>query len=1016
VATRSRKLGGTVAGLVGYFAQPDIAGLEEYYRDGSGPSRDGERSRNDDDPVVFHELWGHGVDHLGVTELRRSQFADLTQGRWNGEQLTHTSYRKVVDKETGETRTESGAHTTLIDIVFAPPKSVAELLIAADPALRRGIVDDIMAATHEAWTSMEEHALVARVPVKTPSEAGRRTVTYGPRTGEESKMQGSTTKRVPAALVGLPVLQFAARPTDETIARGSPPDPHPHVHCPILPVSWQENGRTYTPDEQGIRRQAAERDAVFMGDLARRLEERGIEIAYAMDQRGRISWEWEQSERERRELFSTNGRRAHVIKRDFEAKYGRPATDGEVSQRLRATRRSKDAAAKDADTRPCWEEWRTVAERAGFPIPALERQEMDRGSATDREARLIARTFGPNGLTQGDALFDRETIRTTIARSAIGLGFTRAELGGFQDEIMADLIPVRQAKDERFDLFTTEEVVRAEIAVDLAERRKAEERHATPGRAAVANAVAQATVRLDQEQRAAVTAVCSESGWVRVVGHAGTGKTTALRTAVTAFRESGTVDNVVVICVASQTAQETGKSVGADHAWSVEAFTTAVRFGFVPTKRTLILVDEAAMVDTPRMAEFVEAAGPARIRLIGDPMQLTPIGPGGWFTDQLSRGGAVELTTVHRQKSADDVRAYTHVREGAAAKALAELIERDRVHIATDRPHAVAEVLKAYTFHRDGGREAGEVRIILEGSNQEVDTLNRMVQRDRRTRGEIEGTGIELHATAEQRRWTLHERDQVMFLETYDRDDPRIPWQRRQRKVRNGEVGTVIAIDAERSIVEVEIGPGERVKVNIDQHAATQPIGLRYAVHINRFQGGEAEIALVLPSRSPIASLNTGYTQLTRGKMQADIFLDSETHGEDPVGTLAKAWAQPVGKRSALSQLDPSVVARFTKDTGRRRPGRPAERPEPVAEQAAERQPEPVRTVPVKEQSAKQRAADLEAEELLAADIDLQPEPEPGSREWLRRTVDRAYSDPQAELERAEREREHDAEHPGMSR
>lgn len=55
------------------------------------------------------------------------------------------------------------------------------------------------------------------------AERGTATVQHGLRAGEESKMQGSRTVRVPAELLALLVVQFSARPTDETIARGSPP-------------------------------------------------------------------------------------------------------------------------------------------------------------------------------------------------------------------------------------------------------------------------------------------------------------------------------------------------------------------------------------------------------------------------------------------------------------------------------------------------------------------------------------------------------------------------------------------------------------------------------------------------------------------------------------------------------------------------------------------------------------------------------------------------------------------------
>jgi len=41
----------------------------------------------------------------GARSPRQSATADLLAGRWNGEQLTQTGYRKVTDPETGEVKT-----------------------------------------------------------------------------------------------------------------------------------------------------------------------------------------------------------------------------------------------------------------------------------------------------------------------------------------------------------------------------------------------------------------------------------------------------------------------------------------------------------------------------------------------------------------------------------------------------------------------------------------------------------------------------------------------------------------------------------------------------------------------------------------------------------------------------------------------------------------------------------------------------------------------------------------------
>ena len=328
MATRSRKLTGGAAGLLRYFTERELRGLEGYYRQ---PGRDPQRTEREGDDVVFTEVWGKYAERLGLQELTRAQFTGLVNGEWEGERLVGAGYRKVVDRETGEVRIETGVRTTMIDVVYAAPKSVMTYLVHRnDPALTAAVIDAWRESVREAFDGMEEHARVARVPVATPAEAGRRTVRYGERAGEESRMQGSATRRVPAELIALPVLQLSARPTEESIARGYVADPHLHMHVPVIAVCAVPSPddpasvRTYTPDEVGIKRQAAERDADVMGGFARRLEDLGIELEYHTDRKGRITWEVAGVPREAVLRFSTNHLRAEKLAEEFQDRRGRP--------------------------------------------------------------------------------------------------------------------------------------------------------------------------------------------------------------------------------------------------------------------------------------------------------------------------------------------------------------------------------------------------------------------------------------------------------------------------------------------------------------------------------------------------------------------------------------------------------------------------------------------------------------------------------------------------------------------
>jgi AAA domain/TrwC relaxase len=941
MATRSRKLTGSAGALLNYFEELRLRGLESYY----SPTANG---NGESDDVVFDELWGKAAERLGIEKLTRGQFTDLANGEWDGNKLVGAGYRKAVDRETGEVRTER-VRTTMIDVVYAAPKSVMELLIAIDDErLRADVIAAFKESVRVGFNSMEAHAAVARVPVETPSERGRATVQHGPRAGEESKMQGSRTQRVTAELLGLPVIQFSARPTDATAERGAPPDPHLHAHVPIIAVCWVPDGidpsmaKTYTPDEQGIRATAAEREAVWMGEFARRLEDLGIAIEYTADRKGTIRWEIAGSNPAVRRLFSTNGERAHALTLQFEREHGRSPTNGELTSLMDRTRRRKDADAKQVDQQGAWERWHDEARKAGLTLkaPKLTRGGIRRASVDAREATLSMRLFDKTGLTREDSVFTRDDLRATLARSAVGLGFTPDDLARLEAEVAGDLIAVHEARDPRFDLFTTRRMVEQELAVAAAIAGKANDTFPAPPRTAVRAAIAAARIQLDAEQRAAVEAMCSSTAWFMLEGHAGTGKTATLQAVVTAYRDRHwgrpTANRVIVLSTAAAVAERTGRPLDADRASSIDSYVASIRAGARdPDRRTLILIDEAATVDTPRMAELLAVAGDARIICIGDPKQPAPIGPGGWYAEAAAQHGARELTRVYRQRDEADVRDYTRVREGAAAQALASLEERGRVHIAEDRSHAVQLALDMYGTYRRSGAVPNDVVIVLDGSNRDVDTVNRLVQDERVKRGEIEEEGFEVRSIETGRRWTLHREDIVIFLERCeattwrevippkrplsryvkrDQFGPILPpgpepeHKRVARTVRNGETGVIAEIDHNRKLAVVSMDRGDVVAVELTEEAERQPLGLAYGVHVAKYQGGQAPVVIALPSTSPIASQNSGYTQLTRAELEAHVIVDHETHGEKPVERLAQAWSRAETKRTALSQLDPDSL------------------------------------------------------------------------------------------------------------
>src|SRR5664280_279561 len=172
VTTRSAKLGGSAAGIARYL-NDEAELIAGYYSDAK-------RTNDQGVELIFERVWGKAAENLGITEgVTADQFADLLAGRWNGEQLTQTGYRKVTDPKTGEITTVKGVHTPAVDFVHAWDKSISVAMIRMDPELRTQVIDAAVESVHDAFTELQATARTARVTT------------------------GGVTERVPADLVGV---------------------------------------------------------------------------------------------------------------------------------------------------------------------------------------------------------------------------------------------------------------------------------------------------------------------------------------------------------------------------------------------------------------------------------------------------------------------------------------------------------------------------------------------------------------------------------------------------------------------------------------------------------------------------------------------------------------------------------------------------------------------------------------------------------------------------------------------
>ncbi len=206
---------------------------------------------------------------------------------------------------------------------------------------------------------------------------------------------------------------------------------------------------------------------------------------------------------------------------------------------------------------------------------------------------------------------------------------------------------------------------------------RAQEREALADGAAVAGArhhqgvkaryqeAALASRTLREDQRAAFEHAVGAGGLKLIEGRAGTGKSYTLAAVREAHEAAGY--RIVGLAPTNAVAQDL-KADGFREAGTVHAALFAIKNGRSPgwNRRTVLVVDEAAMLDSRVTGELLAEAkrAGAKVILTGDDRQLASIERGGLFTELRRTHGAAEITEVTRQRVAWQRQAARDLAEG----------------------------------------------------------------------------------------------------------------------------------------------------------------------------------------------------------------------------------------------------------------------------------------------------------------------------------------------------------------
>ena len=414
---------------------------------------------------------------------------------------------------------------------------------------------------------------------------------------------------------------------------------------------------------------------------------------------------------------------------------------------------------------------------------------------------------------------------------------------------------------------------------------------------------------LRHDQQRALVHAAGAGGLKIIEGRAGTGKSHALGVIREAYEAAGY--RVVGLAPTNAVAQDL-KASGFNEAGTVHAALFALKNGRSEWGRgTVVIVDEAAMLDARITGELLTAARQSGSKLIlaGDDRQLASIERGGLFTELKARHGAAEITEVTRQRVDWQRRAAQDLAEGRFADAVTAYDVAGAITWTPDQDEARTALVEAWKC--DTMAEPDAKRFVFAYTNRDVDALNAEFRQVRRDRGELSGPEIELetkHGAA-----FFGVGDRVQFTGTD-----------KKAGIYNGNAGTIAAIDERSGRLSAVLDAPAGAKGREVAWSAAEFAGFRhgYAGTIYKGQGKTLDHSYLYHSHHWLAAAS--YVALTRQRQSAQVFVARDTardtrelarqmaRGEVRAASIAWATREEMAERQVAREPREHARTRLT--------------------------------------------------------------------------------------------------------
>jgi hypothetical protein len=280
-------------------------------------------------------------------------------------------------------------------------------------------------------------------------------------------------------------------------------------------------------------------------------------------------------------------------------------------------------------------------------------------------------------------------------------------------------------------------------------------------------------------------------------------------------------------------------------------------------RRTLVVVDEAAMMDSKVTGALLREAklSGAKVVLAGDDRQLASIERGGLYTELKKAHGSSEITEVTRQRVDWQRDAARDLSEGRFESALRGFARNKAIVWTTRQDDTGAALVEQWK--KDTIADPHASRFVFAYTNRDVDALNGELRGVRRERGEL---GVDHVFTTKQGEASFAVDDRVQFTDTL-----------KGSGIYNGNAGVITAIDAATSRITARLDAPTGREGREVEWSASEFSGFRhgYAGTIYKGQGKTLDHTYLLHTTHWRAA--SSYVALTRQRESAKVFVAVET-------------------------------------------------------------------------------------------------------------------------------------------